>query len=134
MVNYIANLMALFVNKHRLYRIDSADAEAYEYLVDMIAHAAEADRRRRFLVHAHVGNYSLFMTGVFGAYLEERFKNGRRTVNGDYYADLGSASYSQASALPPAQEFDLTEVFVRLALTFDTYRRAMATVAADYMV
>ncbi len=133
-VNYLANLMALFVSTHRLYRIDSADREAYGYLVDMIAEAAGADRRRRFLVHAHVGNYSLFMTGLFGVYLEERFKNGRRTVNGDYYADLGSASYSQASALPPAQEYELTEVFVRLALTFDSYRGALATIASDYMI
>ena len=133
-VNYLANLMALFISTHRLYRIDSADAEAYSYLVDMIEQAAEANRRRRFLVHAHVGNYSLFMTGLFGAYLEERFKHGRRTVNADYYADLGSASYSQASALPPAQEYQLTEVFVRLALTFDSYRSALRTIATDYMM
>lgn len=132
-VNYLANLMALFVTQHRLYRIDSADAEAYGYLVDMIEQAVGADARRRFLVHAHVANYSLFMTGLFGAYLEERFKHGRRTVGTDYYADLGSASYSQASALPPAQEFKLTEVFVRLALTFDSYRRALGTIAVDYM-
>lgn len=132
-VNYLANLMALFVTQHRLYRIDSADAEAYGYLVDMIEQAVGADPRRRFLVHAHVANYSLFMTGLFGSYLEERFKHGRRTVGTDYYADLGSASYSQASALPPAQEFKLTEVFVRLALTFDSYRRALGTIAVDYM-
>jgi len=132
-VNYLANLMALFVTQHRLYRIDSADAEAYGYLVDMIQQAVDADRQRRFLVHAHVGNFSLFMTGMFGAYLEERFKHGRRTVGSDYYADLGSASFSQASALPPAQEFHLTEVFVRLALTFDTYRRALGNIAVDYL-
>ena len=58
-------------------RTSSADAEAYGYLVDMIEQAAGANRRRRFLVHAHVGNYSLFMTGVFGAFLEER---GRLTL------------------------------------------------------
>lgn len=132
-INYLANLMALFVSTHRLYRIDSADAEAYNYLVDMIEQAVGADRQRRFLVHAHVGNYSLFMTGVFGAFLEERFKNGRRTVNGDYYADLGSASFSQASTLPPAQEYRLTEVFVRLALTFDSYRQALGTIARDFI-
>ena len=132
-VNYLANLMALFVTKHRLYRIDSADAEAYGYLVDMIEQAAGADRKRRFMVHAHVGNYSLFMTGLFGAFLEERFKHGRRTVGTDYYADLGSSSYSQASALPLAQEYELTDVFVRLALTFDSYRGALATLATDYM-
>ena len=132
-VNYLANLMALFVTQHRLYRIDSADAEAYGYLVDMIEQAVSADRRRRFLVHAHVGNFSLFMTGMFGAYLEERFKHGRRTVGTDYYADLGSASFSQASVLPPAQEYELTDVFVRLALTFDTYRRALGNIATDYL-
>lgn len=132
-VNYLANLMALFVTQHRLYRIDSADAEAYGYLVDMIEQAVSADRRRRFLVHAHVGNFSLFMTGMFGTYLEERYRHGRRTVGTDYYADLGSASYSQASVLPPAQEYELTDVFVRLALTFDTYRRALGNIAADYL-
>jgi len=132
-VNYLANLMALFVTQHRLYRIDSADAEAYEYLVDLIEQAVGADPQRRFLVHAHVANFSLFMTGMFGAYLEERFKHGRRTVGTDYYADLGSASFSQASSLPPAQEYRLTEVFVRLALTFDTYRRALGSIANEYL-
>lgn len=132
-VNYLANLMALFVTTHRLYRVDATDDEAYAYLVDMIEKAVGADPRRRFLIHAHVGNYSLFMTGLFGAYFEERYKNGRRTVSSDYYADLGSASYSQASALPPAQEYQLTEIFVRLALTFDSYRHALGTLACDYM-
>jgi hypothetical protein len=132
-VNYLANLMALFVTQHRLYRIDSTDAEAYGYLVDLIEQAVGADPDRRFLVHAHVANFSLFMTGMFGTYLEERFRHGRRTVGTSYYADLGSSSYSQASALPPAQAYRLTEVFVRLALTFDSYRRALGTIADSYL-
>jgi hypothetical protein len=73
------------------------------------------------------------MTGMFGTYLEERFRHGRRTVGTSYYADLGSSSYSQASALPPAQAYRLTEVFVRLALTFDSYRRALGTIADSYL-
>lgn len=132
-LHYLANLLALFVDSRRLVRPTSDDPDSYEYLVDLLEEAGRSAPRRRFLVHAHVGNYSLFMTGIFGRWIEQRHRHGRRLVDSNYYADLGSASFSQASALPTAQEFSLTDLFVRLSLQFDRYRDALERLSDRYL-
>ena len=92
-VNYLANLMALFVSTHRLYRIDSADQEAYAYLVDMIEHAAGADRgpavprarARGQLFAVHDGDVRRLSRGA----LQERPAHGeRRLLRGPGFGEL----------------------------------------------
>lgn len=133
-INYLANLLAIFVASHRLYRVEEVDAEDREYLVDLLEEAMDADDRRRFMVHAHVGNYALYLSGVFEKWIESRHRYGRRPVDTGYYADLGSASFGQAATLPPAKEYELTDVFVRLSLMFDPYRTALSRLANDYLM
>ena len=132
-INYLANLLAIFVRSHRVHRVEGADADGYDYLVDLLEEASEADERRRFLVHAHVGNFSLYTSGLFGRWIEHRHRYGRRTLDASYYADLGSASFGQASSLPPAREFGLEDVFVRLALMFDPYKEALGRLSYEYL-
>lgn len=133
-INYLANLLAVFVASHRLHRVEDVDAEDTQYLVDLLEEAVDADERRRFMVHAHVGNYALYLSGVFEKWIESRHRYGRRPVDAGYYADLGSASFGQAATLPPAREYDLTDVFVRLSLMFDPYRTALSRLASDYLM
>lgn len=132
-INYLANLLAVFVDAHRLYRVEASDPRAYEYLVDLLEEAARADDRRRFLVHAHVGNFSLYLSGIFGRWIEERHQHGRRPVDLGYFSDLGSSSFGQASAMPQAEEYGLTDVFLRLALMFDPHREALQTLADEFL-
>ena len=64
-INYISNLLSIFVQTNRLYRIDRHDQQTVNYLTDMIAEAENADSRRQFLIYSHIGNYSLYVTGLF---------------------------------------------------------------------
>lgn len=124
-IHYLANLLALFVRAERVYRVEEGDPETYEYLVELIAEGNRAGPQRRFLVQAHIGNYALYLTGLFWRWLEHRYRFGRRPIDPDYYAQLGSSGFRQAAADPRAAEHGLDDVFLRLSLGFDRYRQLL---------
>jgi len=124
-INYIANLLSLFVSVDRLYRVHPADEVASEYLVDMIRRIPESDPAERFAIYAHAGNFALFFTGMFPDWIEHRFRFKRRPVNRDYYEQQGGACFNRAGLHPRAGEYRLKDVFLRLALGFGYYSRAL---------
>ncbi len=132
-VNYIANLLALFVRSDRLYRAVPGDAEPRRYIVELIEDAAEADSRKRFLIHAHVGNYALFLSGLFPRWIEHRHRYRRRAVDRGFYVDFGRAYYQEASRHPLAREYRLEDVFFRLAVLFEQYVGALNRMSRQYL-
>ena len=131
-INYLANLLGLFVRADRVYRPQEDEAR-YEYLADLAAQANEADERRRFILQAHIGNYALYLTGVFADWLEYRHRYQRRPLDARYYADMGRAGYREAAASRLARAYELEDVFLRLALTFDHYRERLNVLAREYL-
>lgn len=132
-INYIANLLALFVKADRLYRVHGRDTETYEYIVDMIAEAARVDMRRQFLVYSHIGNYTLWLTGLFPEWIEHRHRYKRRPVDEKFYTNSGRAYFERASTHPLAREYELSEVFLRLAMMFDHYKKALNVMAREHL-
>lgn len=132
-VNYIANLLSLFVKIDRLYRVQLTDKKTYEYIVAMIDEAARADWRRQFLVYSHIGNYALYLTGIFPQWIEYRHRYKRRPVDLKFYTDSGRAYFERASTHPLAREYQLRDVFFYLAFMFDHYRQALNHMARQYL-
>jgi hypothetical protein len=132
-VNYLANLLSLFVRTERVYRPEAGDSPSYEYFVDLAAEAARADERRRFLLHAHIGNYALYLTGIFRDALEYRHRYKRRPVDARYYADMGRVGYRDAASNRLARVYALDDVLLRLALQFDHYRERLNVLAREYL-
>jgi len=132
-INYLANLLALFTRTERVYRVEPHDPEARAYIVELIGEAQAGDPRRRFLTWAHIGNYALYLTGLSSEAIEQRHRYGRRAVNMGYYVDFGRAYFQQAAVHPMADRFELGDVFLRLSLMFDDYRRGLNHMARHYM-
>ncbi len=124
-INYIANLLSLFVKTDRLYRVRPSDVVTQEHIVDMIQRTREADPSECFAIYAHIGNFALFLTGMFPDWIEHRFRVKRRPVDRKYYEDQGAAYYHQAGLHPLAAGFELRDVFLRLALGFSQYGQAL---------
>ena len=133
-VNYISNLLSIFAQTNRLYRIHQHDQLAVNYLSDMIREARNADPRRQFLIYSHIGNYSLYVTGLFPESIEyrRRFKN--RPVGAQFYIDFGREYYEQASGHTIAREYELDEVFFRLSIMFEVYKDALNHLARQYLI
>lgn len=132
-INYLANLLSLFIRTERMQRVAADDQHTHGYLVSMIEEAEEADPRRKFLIYAHIGNFALFLTGMFPEWIEHRHRYGRRTVNRKFYSDFGRTYFDMAAGHPLAEEYRLDSVFFRLALMFDDYQQAMNRMARDYL-
>lgn len=131
--NYLANMLALFVRTERLYRIEPYDQKTYEYLVEMIEEAQEAGARRQFLIHSHIGNYALFLTGLFPQWIDHRFRFKRRPVDAKYYVDMGSTHFHRAATHGLARDYGLEDVFLRLSLRFEHYKGALNQIASRYL-
>ncbi len=132
-INYVANLLSIFITAERLYRVQPGDPERREYIVDLIGEAQHADTRRKFQIYSHIGNYSLFLTGLFPRWIEHRHRYGRRPVDMQYYVDFGRSYFQRAAEHPTARELALDEVFLRLALLFDSYKAALNRMSRDYL-
>ncbi len=133
-INYLSNLLSIFVETNRLYRINQHDKQPVNYLTDMIAEAQNADSRRQFLICSHIGNYSLYVTGLFPGSIEYRQRNKRRPVGAQFYIDFGREYYEQASGHTIAREYELDEVFFRLSIMFEVYKDALNHLAKQYLI
>lgn len=122
--DYVAELLAEFSQEARRVRPIPGDSRAFEYLVDMIQARVACRDDERFLLRAHLGNYALFMTGLFW----ERIAYKERTHGApgiDYYERIGSDSFQEASRDHLAEEFGVSSVLERLAQGFHHVRLAL---------
>ena len=132
-INYLANLLSLFIRADRLFRVEPHDRRDHKYLVDLISEGEAADPRRRFLIHSHIGNYALFISGLFPAWIEYRYRYQRRPINGQFYVDMGRTYFQRAATHPMARELGLDDVFLRLALLFEAYQRTLNEISSSYL-
>src|ERR1041384_8372820 len=66
-----------------------------EYLVDMLQQAMESDMPDKKNYYKHIGDYILFILGMF----PESLSHGRRAISPSYYADTGRIGYKAAGEL-----------------------------------
>ncbi|MFZ0256073.1 MAG: hypothetical protein WAN46_10580 [Gammaproteobacteria bacterium] len=132
-INYLANLLSLFIRADRLFRVEPHDRRDHKYLVDLISEGEAANARRQFLIHSHIGNYALFISGLFPAWIEHRYRYQRRPINGQFYIDMGRTYFQRAATHPMAHELGLDDVFLRLALLFEAYKRTLNEISSSYL-
>ena len=128
-INYIANLLCVFIHTDRLHRFQAHEQRAFVYLWEMIEEAERADPRRRFLIYSHIGNYSLYLSGLFADWIRHRHRFGRRSVDLKFYSDFGRAYFERASDHQMARTYELDDVFAHLAGAFEDYRHALQRLA-----
>ena len=127
-------ILCEFIRTDNLYKIKDASGKPLEDIADLLA---EGDVRlnaqsfnREFEVHKHIGDYTLFMLGMFPLALARRsgreFILGRIIVPGstlyDHSVIQGKRSYGLAS------EFADRELFLELSTNFLLYRNVLELV------
>jgi hypothetical protein len=65
LVGYVANLLARFVPSQNIWQIRDKLGRPIFQVTEMLAEAESADEERRRECHRHVGDYTLFWTGVY---------------------------------------------------------------------
>ncbi len=131
--DYVACMLAKFSSTQRAHNISGAHDRNYEYIVDMLEDTLDASSFDAFMIRSHIGNYALFMTGVFPDYIYRRATYGRRAPGFEYYEEMGSSSYRWASQHRIALSYSLVEILATLSERFRTVRLALNELADNYV-
>jgi len=131
--DYVASLLAEFSSMKRARAISHDHERQYDYLVDMLTDLLDASSQEAFLLRSHIGNYSLFLTGVFPDYVYRRSTYGRKSPGFEYYETLGSMNYRIASGHWVAQKYELSEILCEIADCFRRIRRALNRLSDQYI-
>jgi hypothetical protein len=117
LADYLAALLLEFGQRDRAFRIGWNDDQRHRYLVDILADLEATEGDRRFKVMVHLGNYALWLTGVFPDYIAAR-RLRKAGPDVSYYDALGSRGFGLASDHVLAARYGLDAV---LRLAADRY-------------
>lgn len=125
--DYVASLLERFSQQAQLRSPADGSTGSTQYVSDMMVALQTATPHQSFLIRAHMGNYALFVTGIFHERVQSRSQRGAPDVS--FYEDVGRASFHAVAHHEVAQSCALTEVYEALAADFRTVRKALNRVA-----
>ena len=126
--DYVAEVLAAFSESARSECVLPGQANPLDYFYEMVAALQKADDRTGFLLRAHIGNYSLFLSGVFPGHIKFRAES-RGHPDLKYYEELGRTHYRIAGEHRLARRYQLERVLTTLSERFETTRRALNDMA-----
>jgi hypothetical protein len=112
--DYVAEVLCEFSRSERARCVVPGGQASMDYLFEMVAALERADERSRFCIRAHIGNHSLFLTGVFPDRIRFRAEN-RGFPDLRYYEALGRTNFRVASDHRLADRYALGPIFATLA-------------------
>lgn len=130
--DYVASVLVAFGRSGRAYRISEKGDEEYGYLVDLMTRLVTASGQEAFLLRVHMGNFALWLSGLFPDFLEARMhRRGAPPVS--YYERMGSTGYLMASRSPEAAALGVEDALGSVARHFSGVRSALNRVSDRYL-
>jgi hypothetical protein len=134
---YLTEVLVDFVHVDRLYKIRDARGRRVEEVAEMLAegdlmHRADSLERER-TVHKHIGDYTLFMAGVFPEFVR-RLHAARTLISADAFLDyiqVGKRSYRIVSEFPSDFPGGPPPLFRKLSENFELCVYGLGCVRAD---
>ena len=117
LVDYIAELLVRFVRSDELYPVRSVRGQRLVAVADMLAEAQHREGPARQKVHRHIGDFTLFWTGVYPEVVDH-LRRGSKDALIDYQQQ-GKRAYWIASTIPVEKEVPTPDVLKRLSEQFD---------------
>ena len=121
LTDYVAALLEKFSQMRQL----RAPVESLEtfYLSDLLLALKTASSYQTFLIRAHIGNYALFISGIFYENVESRSQRGAPSFS--FYEDMGRANFHALASHDVARRYQLSGIFEKLADHFHQCRLAL---------
>jgi hypothetical protein len=120
---YVASLLVDFTHIDRLYRIRNARGKRLEEVGEMLVEsnplldAPSFGRERE--VRKHIGDFTLFLTGMFPEYVAGLPRRGLRLDSMVDYVKAGKESYRVVAAFDQFEYRELAPLFRRLSAEFE---------------
>lgn len=129
--DYVASLLESFSNTARMRSPGDGATGPIQYVSDMLIALRQASSTQQFLIRAHVGNYSLFISGIFHERVESRAQRGGPDV--EFYEEMGRSNFKTAASHAVARTAELTPIFEHLASRFHDVRVALNRVSSTLL-
>lgn len=132
LADYLAAVLLEFGRGTRAFEPDDHDGDRLVYLVDIVQAAESASGRRAFMLHVHLGNYALWLSGLFPDRITGRVE--RRGAPGmKYYEELGATGYRRAAGSSDAEAHGLNDIYRTCADGFPALRVALNRIADRHL-
>ena len=122
--DYVAEVLTEFSQLERTNCRVNGQVQPLDYFFEMLAALQTADDMTRFYIRAHIGNYSLFLSGIFPDRIRSRAEV-RGAPDLKYYEEMGRSNFRVASDHRLARKYDLDGIFNTLSERFQTTRLAL---------
>jgi hypothetical protein len=128
--DYVASMLLHFGLRNRAHRIADSDDEVYDTFAALLADVGSTEEERGtrvtrgFLVRTHMGNYALWLSGMFPDHVEHRrWRRGGPDL--DYVEDMGRRGYTLAARHRLANTYGLDGLYATMADRFGVVRIAL---------
>jgi len=126
--DYVAEVLSEFAHAEQARCVLPGQTSPLDYFFEMLAALKTADDRTSFSLRVHIGNYSLFLSGVFPDRIRFRAE-ARGFPDLRYYEGVGRTQYRMASDHRLAQRYELGSILGTLSERFETTRLALHDIA-----
>jgi hypothetical protein len=128
LADFVASILLHFGVRDVANRISRGDDQTYDTLAELSGDVDDPDARRAFLVRAHLGNYALWLSGLFPDRIEHRrWRRGGPAL--EYFEEMGRRGYQLAADHRMSAQLGLTALFALAAERFALLRVALNNVS-----
>jgi len=128
MADYVSAIVLHFGLRDRAHRIAESDDQVYDAIWQLCEDVNDPDVRRSFFVRTHLGNYALWVSGIFPDYIEQRrWRRGGPDL--EYYEEMGRKGFQLAADHRLADEHGLATLYATAAERFGILRAALNNVS-----
>ena len=132
LADYVTSILLHFGLGGRAQRIAVYDDEIYDTLAALVRDVDVGDPTRAFLIRAQLGNYALWLSGIFPDFIESRrFRRGGPDLG--YYEDLGRRGYELAAEHRLASHYGMRDLYASVAERFPQLRVALNRVSDEFL-
>jgi hypothetical protein len=133
LIDYLSALLSRFIHMDTIYRLRNARGKRLEEVVDMMLEAEALPPQGRTCreVHRHIGDFTLFWTGVY----PEALRRWRSAMTRDHFIDYceqGKRSYYIASTFKDDPYREEAPVLRRLSTEFELCAYGLSQVRSEW--
>jgi hypothetical protein len=129
--DYLASLLETFSRTERMRAPGGAGDGPQQYVSDLLLALQKAEPTQTFLLRAHIGNYTLFITGVFYERVQHRSRRGGPDM--EFFEHVGAAHFDLAAGHRLARQHALATVLEDLGARFHEIRLALNDAADRHL-
>lgn len=131
LIDYLADLLVRFSRLEMIFKVRDIVGQRLEEVATMLIEAEACSARPKAEIHRHIGDFTLFWTGVYPEALKH-LKNWERKDAMLDYREQGKRSYYLASQLIGQLEHQDSSVLRRLSDEFELCSAGLRKVRSEW--